>query len=310
MRAHADVEAERKAGAPSSWGLARGDEIDASLVVLDPLGGGSRYEVFKAWDRGLFCPVAVKVLRPDRLDNDRSLASFEREAMMAERLRHPNLVRMLRWNAALPRPYIVLEYVSAPSLDDLLGEVGGLGAPDVLLLAIRMLSALHYLHSCSLLHLDVKPSNVTTGDPPRLLDLSIAQFAPGPVALRHTVGTAIYMSPEQCLKGRVSPATDVFGLGATLYEALTGMTPFREGDERAEAREERYPQLAEDPVPLREALPQAPRALNDFVMSCLARDPVRRPPSAIDAAVALHRILEGFGDQELLAWPRGVRVRR
>lgn len=294
---------------PASWGLRTGSEIDPSLVVIEDLGGGSRYEVFAAWDRALFCKVAVKVLRPDRLDSERSLASFEREAMMAEGLRHPNLVRLLRWNGARPRPYIVLEHISAPTLSDLLERIGSVSVPEILLLAIRMLSALHYLHSSSLLHLDVKPSNITTGDPPRLLDLSVARFAPGPVKLRHAIGTPQYMAPEQCLKEHVSAATDIFGLGATLYEALTGVAAFRPGDDDAGSREERYPQLVEEPHPVHEIIPEIPRVLSDFVMSCLAREPDRRPPSAVDAAIALHRILEGFGHRELLAWPKGLNVR-
>jgi serine/threonine protein kinase len=307
----ADVEEkEQTAEEPATWGLGRGAEIDPSLVVLEELGGGSRYEVFAAWDRDLFCKVAVKVVRPDRLDTERSLASFEREAMMAEGLKHPNLVRLLRWNAKLPRPYIVLEYISAPSLSDLLDDVGSISVPEILLLAIRMLSALHYLHERSLLHLDVKPGNVTTGDPPRLLDLSIARFAPGPLLLRHAIGTPEYMAPEQCRHERVTPATDIFGLGATLYEALTGMAPFQGGDLEAEKVEDRYPQLTERPAPLVEIMPGVPPLLDEFVMSCLAADPKRRPRSAVDAAVILHRVLEGFGDADLLAWPKGVRVRR
>jgi serine/threonine protein kinase len=305
-----DVRDAERAEAPSNWGLRRGDEIDPTLVVIEPLGGGSRYEVIAAWDRELFCKVAVKVLRPDRVDNERSLASFEREAMMAEGLRHPNLVRLLRWSAALPRPYIVLEHISAPTLADLLEEVGSINVPEILLLAIRMLSALHYLHRRALLHLDVKPGNVTTGDPARLLDLSVARFAPGALKLRHAIGTPPYMAPEQCLHGHVTPATDVFGLGATLYEALTGMRPFSDGDPEAKEREQRYPQLVEDPVPPREIIAGLPALLDEFVMACLAREPELRPRSAVDAAVALHRVLEGFGHDELLPWPKGIAVRR
>ncbi|HEX9435892.1 MAG TPA: serine/threonine-protein kinase [Candidatus Limnocylindria bacterium] len=308
MRAEAEDPEETAAG-QASWGLRPGMDIDPSLVVLASLGGGSRYEVLAAWDRELFCKVAVKVLRPDRLDNERSLASFEREAMMAEGLRHPNLVRLLRWNARPPRPYIVLEFISAPTVSDLLDEVGSIGVPEILLLAIRMLSALHYLHERSLLHLDVKPGNITTGDPPRLLDLSIARFAVGPLLLRHAIGTPAYMAPEQCRHEHVMPATDIFGLGATLYEAITGMAPFPAGDENAATAEERYPQLTERPAPLAEIMPGVPALLNEFVMSCLAPDPTQRPASAIDAAVILHRVLEGFGESDLLAWPKGTRVR-
>lgn len=293
----------------ASWGLERGDEIDRSLVVLDRLGGGSRYEVFAAWDRGLFCKVAVKVLRPDRLDGERSLSSFEAEARMAESLHHPNLVRSLRWEPRLPRPYMVLEHISAPTVGDLLDEVGTITVPEIVLLAIRMLSALHYLHGLSLLHLDVKPGNITTGDPPRLLDLSIARYAPGPLRLRHAIGTPVYMSPEQCTRDPVTPATDIWGLGATLYEATSGMAPFPEGDATAAAREERYPQLVTDPPPLADLVPGIPPRLDAFVSACLSRDPGGRPRSAVDAAIELHRILEGFGQDELLAWPKRCEVR-
>jgi len=303
-----------EARAPVSCELHRGDEIDRSLVVIDRLGGGSRYGVFSAWDRDLFCKVAVKVLRPYRIDSERSLASFEREATMSAPLAHPNLVRLLRWSAAMPRPYIVLEFITAPTLGDLLDSEERISVPETVLLAIRMLSALRYLHTRGLLHLDVRPSNVTTGDPPRLLDLSIARFAPGGVRLRHSIGAPQRMAPEQCSHGLATPATDVFGLGATLYESLTGMAPFRPGEDGAREPEARFPQLVEDPHPVRELLPACPAGLADLadlVMACLERDPVRRPPSAsaIDAAVALQRILERMGHDAPLAWPKGLRVR-
>lgn len=293
----------------TTWGLRRGDEIDPALVVIDDLGGGSRYEVFSAWDRLLFCKVAVKVLRPDRLDSERSLASFEREAVLAASVEHPNLVRLLRWSPTPERPHIVLELIDAPTLGALLEREEQVSVPETVLLAIRMLAALHYLHSRGVLHLDVKPSNVTTGDPPRLLDLSIARFAPHGVRLRHSIGTPQYMAPEQCTHDLVGPSADIFGLGATLYEALTGMAPFRAGDDGAEAREDRYPQLAEDPHPIGELMPACPADLAAFVMACLDRDPARRPRSAVDAAVALHRVLERMGHEAILAWPKGLRVR-
>ena len=290
------------------WDLRRGQEIDKSLVVIDPLGTGSRYEVYRAWDRTLFCDVAVKVIRPHRVDEERAVSGFEREVAIGMRLAHPNLVRFLRWSAAPPRPYLVMEWVSAPTLGDHLEQTGAVSVPEICLLGIRMASALHHMHANGVLHLDLKPENVTMGDPPRLLDLSLARTVAGPMRLRHSVGTGPYMAPEQCEHGIVTPQTDLFGLGATLYEGVSAMRPFPEGDLEHDDRAERYPQLTLDPPPLEE-VENVPGPLAQIVMACLRRDPARRPRSAMDVAMALHSVLEGFALKELFAWPKGTRVR-
>ena len=292
-----------------SWDLGIGHEIDRSLVVIGSLGGGSRYEVFRAWDRELFCQVAVKVMRPHRVQEDRVMDGFEREISIASRLQHPNLVRLLRWSAASPRPYMVLEYVTAQTVAGHLESVGEVSIPEACLLGIRMLSALHYMHSKHVLHLDMKPDNVTMGDPPRLLDFSLAQAFSGPVKLRHTMGTAAYMPPEQFMHGEVTPQSDLFGMGATLYEALSGMRPLSEGDETAIDKATAFPQLVEDPQPLHEII-DLPPLLERVVMACLARDPARRPASAFETAMALETVLESLGTEELYAWPKGLKVRK
>ena len=288
--------------------LAAGAEIDQTLVVIGALGGGNRYEVVRAWDRRLFCQVAVKVLRPERVTEDRVIESFEREVAIATRLVHPNLVRLLRWSAEPPRPYLVFEYITAATLGDHLERIGRVSIPETCLLGVRMSSALHYLHSNHVLHLDVKPDNVTMGDPPRLLDLSLAQSFSTSVKLRHTMGTPPYMPPEQCDHGQVTPQSDLFALGVTLYEAVSGMRPFSPGDDAAESRAVQYPQLVEDPTPVGEFV-ALPPALGRLIMSCLARDPSGRPRSAIDLAVGLQGVLEGLGTAELYAWPKGTTVR-
>jgi len=292
-----------------SWDLGAGHEIDRSLVVIGSIGGGSRYEVFRAWDRELFCQVAVKVMRPHRVHEDRVMDGFEREVGIASRLQHPNLVRLLRWTAAPPRPYMVLEFVTAQTVAAHLVSIGEVSIPEACLLGIRMLSALHYMHSNHVLHLDVKPDNVTMGDPPRLLDFSLAQPFSGPVKLRHTMGTAAYMPPEQFMHGEVTPQSDLFGLGATLYEALSGMRPFPDGEEDAIDKAQIYPQLVEDPQPLREII-DLPPLLERVVMTCLARDPARRPASALETAMAIQTVLESLGTEELYAWPKGLKVRK
>jgi serine/threonine protein kinase len=305
------VEEAIPAGRPDTdprWQLRRGQDIDRSLVVIDPLGTGTRYETYRAWDRLLFCEVAVKVIRPHRVNDDRAIEGFERETSIGTRLTHPNVVRVLRWSASPPRPYLVMEYVSAPTLGDHLNSTGAVSVPEICLLGVRMASALHHLHAASVLHLDVKPDNVTMGDPPKLLDLSLAHTFAGAMRLRHAIGTAAYMAPEQCDHGTVSAQTDLFGLGATLYEGVSAMRPFAEGDDDSEVRSERFPQLELDAPPLEE-IDNVPAGLSRIVMSCLQRDPARRPRSAIDIAIALHEVLESLGLKDLYAWPKGLRLR-
>jgi serine/threonine protein kinase len=290
------------------WDLKRGNEIDPTLVVLDKLGEGTRYEAYRAWDRLLFCETAVKVIRPHRVGDDRALEGFEREVTIGMRMTHPYLVRFLRWSAKPPRPYLVMEYVNAQTLGAHLQDVGPVSIPETCLLGIRMAGALQHMHNNSALHLDVKPYNVTMGDPPRLLDLSLARTFAGPLKMRHTVGTKEYMPPEQCEYGEVTPQSDLFSLGVTLYESVSRMRPFPEGDEESDVRADQYPQIEYDALPLSEVT-AVPRDFEQIVLACLARDPSRRPSSAIDVAVVLERVLEGLGVKELFAWPKGVRVR-
>lgn len=289
-----------------SWGLRPGSEVDPTLAVIGTLGGGSRYEVFHCWDRALFCEVAAKTIRPHRVDDERALSGFEQEAALGSRLVHPNLVRLLRVSRARPRPYLVFEFVRARSVGDHVADHDPVKVPEACLLGIRMCSALHYLHRERVVHLDVKPDNVTMGDPPRLLDLGIARSGP-PLRLAHAIGTAAYMSPEQCAKGVVDERTDLFGLGATLYEAVSAMIPFPPGDDAADDGPARYPQLEEPARPLSDAA-DVPRAFERVVMACLERDPARRPRSAVEVAVALHGVLEALGMTDLYAWPKGTRV--
>jgi len=289
-----------------TWGLRKMQEIDPGLVVLDELGGGSRYEVFRAWDRELFCQVAVKVVRPGRVQDERAIAGFEREIAIGRRLQHPNVVRLLRWHVGT-RPYVVLGLVEAGSLAGHLQDVGPVSVPEACLLGVRMAAALHYLHANDVLHLDVKPANVTIGDPPVLLDLGLARTAAGGQKLRAAIGTQQYMPPEQCAPGTVSAASDIFALGATIYEGVSGERPFPEGDDGSEDAKARYPQLDLDPVPLGDVA-HVPAQLEEIVMRCLERDPARRPRNAVQVAVALERILESMKLDELLAWPRGTPV--
>lgn len=272
----------------SSWHLHDGDEIVPGRLAVKRLGGGSRYEAYLSWDEHLFAPVVIKIVRPDQVADEAALRSLRREASTARRLNHPVVLRL--YDAVLdgPRPHLVLENLDGPRLSTLLRKYGPLPLEQLLPLGLEISSALHYLAAEHTVHLDVKPTNIIMGAPPRLIDLSIARTIGEAAALDHPVGTDPYMAPEQCdppYSGAPGPPADVWGLGATLFEACAGYQPFRRGADDSQApAEHRWPQLVEEP----EALPKrVPDVVAKPILSCLDQDPANRPTPA-----ELARLLE------------------
>jgi serine/threonine protein kinase len=254
-----------------TWGLQEGDEIAPGRCLLRRIGSGRRYEAMLMWDEHRLAVLVAKVLRPDQARDPLALHDLEREAALLERLAHPVVVR--GFGAVLDGrfPHLVLEHLDGPTLHELLARDGTLAIEQLLPLALHVASALHYLAAEGVVHLDVKPSNIVMGGPPRLIDLSVARTLDEAAALRSPIGTDAYMAPEQCAPdGRVGPPADVFGLAATLYSALTGTRPFPPCGER-------FPQLTGKPAKLPR---RTPRALADAVFAGLERDPAARPTAA------------------------------
>ncbi|HUG05395.1 MAG TPA: serine/threonine-protein kinase [Candidatus Limnocylindria bacterium] len=274
--------------------LAAGASIDDDLVVVERLGGGRRYEVYRATDRRTGGDVAVKVLRPALVADRSARDAFAREVTIATGLAHPHLARLIRWNEDAP-PRSIWELVADPSLDVLLDVIGPLPTLDVCRIGVHIADALAYLRDNDILHLDVTPANVATGAGTHLLDLSLARRGANGLELRHSVGTGPYMSPEQCRAGRVDKRSDVFGLGATLYEALSAIPPFGEGVAEDADLIARYPQLSIPPQPLADLVATVPRALSALIESCLAADPNSRPSSAREVEAALRRVSADLG---------------
>lgn len=261
----------------SSWGLEQGDALTAELAAVRLLGGGSAYEAYLSFDEITYGPVVVKVLRPDQVADETSLRGLRREAEALAALNHPGVVRGLRHVAEGERPHLVLEHVEGPRLSSLIRRQGPLPPQQYVALGIDLASVLHYVRRQEWVHLDVKPSNVIMGSPARLIDLSVARPVEAAARLRHEIGTDGYMSPEQCDPSgphAPGPASDVWGLGATLFHAVAGSRPFRDGDPRAADPRERYPQLVDDPDPLpADTPPEVVKA----VLSALDPDPGSRP---------------------------------
>ena len=244
-----------------TWGLKEGDELAPGRTVLRRIGGGRRYEAMLVWDEHRLAVLVAKVLRPDQATEPAALRDLEREAALLGRLAHPVVVRGFGAVLGGRFPHLVLEHLDGPTLDELLERSGPLALEQLLPLGLHVASALHYLAAERVVHLDVKPSNIVMGGPPRLIDLSVARTTEEAARLRIPIGTDAYMAPEQAVPdGRIGPPTDVFGLTATLHTALTG--------ERRVA----------GTVP---SLPRrTPRALAEALLAGLDPNPAARPIAA------------------------------
>jgi serine/threonine protein kinase len=242
-----------------TWGFADGDEIAPGRTVLRRLGGGRRYEALLVWDEHRLAVLVAKVLRPDVVGDERVLRELTREAALLERLAHPVVMRSFGAVTGGRFPHLLLEHLEGPTLDELMARDGAIALEQALPLALHLASALHYLAAERVLHLDVKPSNVVMGAPPRLIDLSVARTFEQAAAVRGPIGTDAYMAPEQRAgDGRLGPPADVWGLAATLHAALTGV-PWRAAERGA-------------PLPRR-----TPGALRAVIAAGLDPDPAARP---------------------------------
>jgi serine/threonine protein kinase len=277
-----------------SWNFPEGAEIADGRRVLEALGGGGRYEVFLVFDDVIGTEAVAKVLRPDRVDDARAVNALRREAMLVERLEHPVLVRGLDSVLEGDFPHLALEYVNGENLKEVLEAEAALPVGEALDLAVDLLAAAEHLSRHEVVHLDIKPSNVVMTDPPRLIDLGAARSFAELEARRTPIGTAAYMAPEQCDPSStpVGPPADVWGVGTTLYHALTGHRPFSKPGPRGSEATERYRQLVDDPQPIPDYVPDP---VAHEVLRMLAREPAARPTAA-EAAQALDALADEYAE--------------
>jgi eukaryotic-like serine/threonine-protein kinase len=267
----------------ASWQLAEGDEIVPGRRALQLLGGGRRYEAYLAWDDHLNALVVAKLLRPDQVEEEAALAQLRGETRLIGALAHPLLMRSFGAVLDGPRPHVVLEHIEGPRLSTLIRR-HGLAIEQLLPLGLDLVRLLRYFEAERVLHLDVKPRNIIMAGRPRLIDLSVALRLENAGRIKTPTGTEAYMAPEQCdvaRAGELSTASDVFGVGATLFESLAGEQPFAPDGER-------FPQLRSGPRPLPRHVPAPLAAL---VLRALAPDPSDRP-SLTELSDELERFVE------------------
>ena len=242
-----------------------------------PLGHGGMASVYLGRDTELDRPVAVKILAENAAADDGLRERFVREARLAARLQHPNVVSVYDAGEDEGRPYIVMEHVEGETLSEVLGRRGRLPAEEARGLALQAARALAHAHAAGLVHRDVKPQNLLLrrDGTLKIADFGIARAAEGTALTQAgtVLGTAAYLAPEQALGEDVTPAADVYSLGAVIYELLTGRPPY-EFDSLADLADK---QRRHAITPVRELVPEVPRELEDVVMRSLARNPAYRP---------------------------------
>lgn len=260
-----------------TWNFNEGDEIVPGRHALGLLGGGHRYEAYLAWDENMHSIVVAKLLRPHVVGDERALRGLVKEADMLAALDHPVLLRCFDAVSDGDRPHLVLEHLEGPRLSTLLRRQTRLAIEQVIPLGAQLSSAIIYMHHQGFVHLDVKPRNIIMAGPPRLIDLSIARRFERAAEAREPIGTDAYMAPEQCeprLMGGMGPASDVWGWGVTMYEAITGTLPFPRIDD-VDRPSDAFPQLHLDPTPFNTK--EVPQGLAELVMTCLEKQPANRP---------------------------------
>jgi serine/threonine protein kinase len=263
------------------------------LEILEVLGQGGMAVVYKARQCKLDRLVAVKMILAGAHAGPDERSRFRREAEAIARLHHPNIVEIYEVGEKDGCPYVVLELVRGGSLAKLLD-----GTPLPVRCAAELIldltRAVQHAHERAILHRDLKPSNVllTEDGTPKITDFGLARRLDadqGETRTGDVLGTPSYMAPEQA-EGRVhdlGPATDVYGLGAILYELLTGRPPFK----GASALETLEQVRTLDPVDLRALQPRLPGDLETICLKCLEKKPAHRYPSAAALAGDLQRFL-------------------
>jgi tetratricopeptide (TPR) repeat protein/tRNA A-37 threonylcarbamoyl transferase component Bud32 len=264
-------------------------------TLLKKLGEGGRGVVYKARDTVLDRVVAIKTLKSTTSAGE-AHSRFIREAQAVGRLNYPNIVSVYDVGTEAEMQFLVLEFVDGGCLSDLMATYpdGKCDVQTVLRIGMDICSALQYAHSQGVLHRDIKPQNIMINQDgvAKLMDFGLAKMLGQSDLTREgvIVGTVAYVAPEVALGKGADTRSDLYSLGAVLYEALTGKPPFQ-GDDPVRII---FSHVHDYPVPPAKLDPKIPQALSECIMQLLEKDPDKRYRSAADLLDSLKKIAEGF----------------
>ncbi|MGI8908880.1 MAG: Hsp70 family protein [Candidatus Sumerlaeaceae bacterium] len=259
---------------------------DSRFVILEEINRGSMGIVYRARDKVLEEIVALKILNDYMTGDPTAVERFKREARAAKRLSHPNIVRIHDMFEYGNKKLLSMEYIEGVDVKKLLQDRGILPVWEIAGIVRSVCDALGYAHKLSIVHRDIKPANVmlTDNNQVKVTDFGIAKLLlAGKDATRsgsQIIGTPLYMSPEQIRGDAVDGRTDLYSLGATMYEMATGRPPFLDGNIE-------YHHLHTAPAPLPENVPEN---FAQIILKCLAKVPASRFQSTDELATALNAL--------------------
>ncbi|MDY5052497.1 MAG: Stk1 family PASTA domain-containing Ser/Thr kinase [Anaerovibrio sp.] len=243
------------------------------------IGGGGMADVYKAQDKLLDRAVAVKILHQQYANDAEFVEKFRREATAAAKLAHPNIVNIYDVGEDGGSQYIVMEYVSGPTLKEVIQQKGCLEPIEAVRIAKEIASALESAHRNNLVHCDIKPHNILVMPDGhiKVTDFGIARAVSASTMTYSgsVMGSVHYFSPEQAKGTVITTKSDVYSLGVVLYEMLTGQLPFNGETSVSIALKH----LQEEPVPIRQMNPSIPPVLEAIVQKAMSKDPADRPNS-------------------------------
>jgi len=247
--------------------------------------------VYKAKDRLLNRFVAIKILKPEFIGDQKFIESFRRESQNAASMSHPNIVNIYDVGREGNIHYIVMELIEGRALSDYIHEQGPMAYPKVIALSKQVASALAFAHKNHIIHRDVKPHNImiTPNGTAKITDFGIAKAVNAATIVDNTdgiVGSVHYFSPEQARGGYVDEKSDIYSLGIVMYEMLTGQVPF-DGDNPVNIA---LQHINAEMTPPSQLVSGVPPALEHIIMKCCDKYPVNRYASADDLIEALNNL--------------------
>ena len=254
--------------------------INDRYEIIEKVGSGGMADVYKAKCHRLDRYVAIKVLKNEYSDDKKFVAKFRAEAQSAARLSHPNVVNVYDVGEEDGIYFIVMELVEGITLKSFIERKGKLDTKEAVGVAIQIAQGMEAAHSNHIIHRDIKPQNIIISreGKVKVTDFGIAKMATSETITSNAMGSVHYISPEQARGGFSDERSDIYSLGITMYEMLTGRVPFS-GDNTVSVA---LLHLQEEPLPMRELDPKIPVSLDRIVQKCLQKKPERRYVSASD----------------------------